>query len=181
MSEPTRQQIKEAFKETIERWEKIVEDVSYFSKSSCKLCDLESFNSCNRFCPIANYDGQDHEGCVGIPWHDFAYKRTPENALAELNFLRKVYIWWIEKEKPTGVVRKEEKKEEWVDVTEEIELSLHAHYDGYCDIHFHLKSDPQEKGIGYIYADGNESFYNEDYKMERSGDSRMTFRILRKT
>ena len=37
MNEPTREQIKEAFKETIERWEKIVEDVEYYKGTDCQL------------------------------------------------------------------------------------------------------------------------------------------------
>jgi len=123
MPEPTREQIQKAFKETIERWEKIVRNPDYYVESNCQLCLLNGDTSCHSSCPIRDYG--DHAVCRGTPYVAFAYDQTSENALAELNFLRKVYIWWIEGEgKKNGwmfiKVNKEEKKEEWVDVTNEI-------------------------------------------------------------
>jgi hypothetical protein len=94
MTEPTRQQIKEAFKETIERWEKIVEDVDYFERSHCELCPLFHLCSETKACPIVIYTKETN--CSGTPYLNFWNDRTPANALAELNFLRKVYIWWME-------------------------------------------------------------------------------------
>jgi hypothetical protein len=115
MSEPTREQIKEAFNKTIERWEKIVEDVSYFSQSCCELCKLSPDpGPCEKkLCPVALYT--ESFGCNLTPYQIFTQDKTPANALAELNFLRKVYIWWMEGEKKGESVmdymRKEEKKE----------------------------------------------------------------------
>ncbi len=128
MSEPTRQEIKEEFKKTIKRWEKIAEDVGYFHKSECLLCLLESLDGehyvCSQSCPIRLYT--ENVSCNGTPYTTFFSDKTPENALAELNFLRKVYIWWMEeKEKDkkweglTGYVKEEKKKEEWHDIPTE--------------------------------------------------------------
>ena len=64
MKEPTRQQIKEAFNETIERWERIVEDPTYHSKTECSLCELEikdGEHRCSKLCPIGLYTN--HSWC----------------------------------------------------------------------------------------------------------------------
>ena len=118
MNEPTREQIKEAFNKTIERWEKIVEDVSYYNRSTCVLCELFPGAACKeKICPVAIYAKQ--SVCHGTPYWDFTHDKTPANALAELNFLRKVYIWWMEREEKGWAIRlageamlgaKEEKK-----------------------------------------------------------------------
>ena len=129
--EPTRQQIKEAFKKTIERWERIVEDVSYFERSSCDLCPLFSNCSESKACPIVLYTKGTN--CRNTPYINFHNDKTPANALPELNFLRKVYIWWVEKEKDDwgiGVVRarEEEKKEEYENVTKEIRWEVESEF-----------------------------------------------------
>jgi len=122
MPEPTREQIQKAFKKTIERWERTAEDPSYFDEVDCPLCEL--IGRCElKVCPITIYTGE--LDCKNTPFYTFSSNRNRENAIAELNFLRKVYIWWIEGEgKKNGwmfiKVNKEEKKEEWVDVTNEI-------------------------------------------------------------
>lgn len=146
MSEPTQEQIKEAFEGTIKRWERIVEDPSYYHASDCQLCrvygEYEGDKSCHKYCPIRSYGN--HAVCVGTPHDAFSNRNSAENALAELNFLRKVYIWWMEgneeeDEKVMNVARgdvamqwaKKEKKEEWKDVTDKIEWELDEFSDGF--------------------------------------------------
>ena len=172
MKEPTREQIKEAFKKTIERWEKIVEDVDYFHESECALCLLESPDGehyvCSQLCPIKSHTKGGLDSCHATPYPKFFQDKTPENALAELNFLRKVYIWWIEEE------GKDVKgKEEWVDVSKEVKFWLRN--DGVLQI------DDKDRIIGHMWADGE--FYwtckGRDYKKEVFKDRQ--FRILKKT
>lgn len=123
MPEPTREQIKEAFNKTIERWERIVGDVSYYYNSNCALCDIAPLkHKCSeKNCPIFTFT--DVSGCDNTPYPTFVAQKTPANALAELNFLRKVYIWWMEKEankildKVAMYGKEEEKKEEWEKLT----------------------------------------------------------------
>lgn len=226
--EPTRQQIKEAFKETIERWEKIVEDVRYFFESKCELCLLESqYAECNNSCPVRNYKPGEHNSCIGTPYSDFFLNKIPANALAELNFLRKVYIWWMEKEgwgesvadymrkeekkvgcEGVGVARAcgckflqedgrcssteycsrkspEEKKEEWVDVTEEIKFIPDSRQgNGYYWVAIYEKGASEHfgyidssRGIGLCLGE------EENYKIEKgkAETSSTYFRILKKT
>ena len=172
MSEPTRQEIKEEFKKTIERWEKIVEDVDYFKGSSCSLCTLENiegdfYQRCNDSCPIVNFNEEDHSTCFNTPYTRFYATRKREDALAELNFLRKVYIWWMEKEK----------KEEWVDVVEELTAKVYERVDGFAINLYH-----NDLNIAFIDGDGiyirTESGAYAIYKVEIKDE---TFRILRKT
>jgi len=57
--EVTRDEIKKAFQDSIERWEKIVEDVEYYKGTDCALCNLGDFyNECNKYCPIMVSPGQ---------------------------------------------------------------------------------------------------------------------------
>jgi len=106
---PTREKIKKAFKETIERWEKIVKDPTYHGRSECPLC-----------CVDDGIKYGNHAICTNTPYHNFAANPTSENALAELNFLRKVYIWYIDNGKDVEV----KPKEGWEDITEEITITL---------------------------------------------------------
>ena len=131
MSEATREEIKEAFKKTIDRWQRIFEDPDYYYSSNCPLCDLPlvRLGCLEKGCPIALYTKTG--GCKNTPYEKFELNKTPENALAELNFLRQVYIWFIEKGKYIKGLEQEEKKEEWVDVTDEIEWRLESSF-GKC-------------------------------------------------
>lgn len=163
----TDEQIMKAFRETIERWEKIVKDPDYFSESNCSLCLLENdtgdeHQRCNSSCPIRNYRGGDHWGCVETPYNTFYNARTEENALVELEFLCEVYVDFLEDKvqglldeigKGLKVEAEAEKKEEWVDVTESLHLSFHKHFSGGYDIHFSPKDDAKN-WIGWIYSDG---------------------------
>ena len=187
MSEPTREQIKEAFKETIERWERIVEDVGYHDKSHCFLCTLFPgyIASCNpSVCPVALYAKD--SVCDGTPYPEFRDNKTPANALAELNFLRKVYIWWMEKEVNNILEKygiddlKEEKKEEWEDVTEEIEWRLEDcgsgfHYlGGYYKEERVVNADLSGIWIAMFPSD-------QDFKVEADLPKELNnFRILKK-
>jgi len=181
MLEPTREQIKEAFKKTIERWERIVEDVDYFSESDCDLCLLEGTKEdyvCSQLCPVSLYGEKSH--CHGTPYSNFFHVRTTENALAELNFLRKVYIWWTEKGAnkildKVAMYGKQEKKEEWVDVTNELswEFRKEAMGIGFGVLSMYYK----QTLIGHLCADGGFSFVDQRFKKERSG---VWFRILKK-
>jgi len=185
MIEPTREQIREAFKKTIKRWEKMVEEPNYFYESDCELCLLESVKrQCNSSCPIRHYQGEYHGGCVNTPYGVFYRQRTPENALAELNFLREVYMWWLEKEvdkifEKYGIDDlKEEKKEQWQDITDRVYCFLHRHVDDY-DVHFsESTSEDVNEAIGWMYADGKVEVRNEVkliYKIEKSdlGEGRL--------
>ena len=177
MKEPTRQQIKEAFKETVERCEKIVEDPEYYHKSECKLCGLyDEDQACHRYCPIRLYG--DYEVCRNTPHDAFlsGADNASEVALAELNFLRKVYIWWMEKEKPTGVVRKEKKEwSAWIDITENIEPKIHVHSDGTGVVRLY----DGEHRFGYLEAKAN--LCSEDKEKYRVQTDGFYFRILKKT
>lgn len=189
MKEPTRQQIKEAFQKTIERWERIVEDVDYFDESECDLCLLEGTKEdyvCSQLCPVRLYGKKGY--CNGTPYKDFFRSRTPENALAELNFLRKVYIWWMEGELNkifdkwgASVVRarKEWKKEEWVDVTDEIEW-IAEDYPKQALPHMLYGTHENGDRMGYISSEGfGVCFgYEDKYRIEQSGQ---TFRYIKKT
>jgi len=169
--EPTREQIKEAFKATIERWEKIVEDPFYFNQSHCELCKLRSGFSCkDKPCPVALY--VDTDGCLNTPYMEFSRIPIETNALAELNFLRKVYIWWMEREDCKSDVVKEEKKEEWEDITEKLVLSTEQSING----RYFLRIAYQGTDIGIIYR-GQLSFYHLTYKAEYSA---YTTSILKK-
>ena len=171
--EPTRDEIKKAFQDSIARWERIVEDVDYYKGTDCALCNLgDAHNSCNNDCPIVEYSGE--RVCVGTPFNDYHTDKTPENALAELNYLRKVYIWWIER-------GKKDKPQEWVDVTESFHLLFHKHGSGGYDIHFSSKDDTED-WIGWIYSDGRielSSEYEDEYKVEVVDDE--TFKILKRS
>ena len=180
MSEPTREQIKEAFKKTIERWEKIVEDVDYFSSSQCELCQLQEASGCG-YCPVAEKTGKSQ--CKNTPFWDFQYEKSLEHALAELNFLRKVYIWWGEGEgRSTGVVRKEEKKEEWVDVTEETWWKISGMPGRYWLLGYHGESHPVHDAQFILDGNGarlNHGDFSAEYRVEKVNDA--DFRILKKT
>ena len=93
-------ELKKAFNKTIERWEKIVDDVTYYDlpESNCALCDYKrniigtGFNC--KGCPIREKTGQFQ--CGGTPWRAFMDNRTAENALRELVFLKDLYIELME-------------------------------------------------------------------------------------
>ncbi len=193
MREPTRQQIKEAFNKTIERWEGIMEDPKYFNRTNCKLCTLDNDKGdetyhCNNSCPIKDYGDANHSGCAETPYIAFFKDKTSANALAMLNFLRKVYIWWMEeKEKDkkweglTGYVKEEKKKEEWVDVTEETQWKISGGAGrywliGYC-------REPHSRYDAQFILDGkgirlNHSDFSIEYKIEKIDTD---FCILRKS
>lgn len=184
MTEPTRQQIKEAFKETIKRWEKIVEEPSYYHESDCQMCRLFSpgdMNCAADLCPIAIY--VDDETCRNTPYATFCHNKTSANALAELSFLREVYIWWVEEEEKdkkweglTGYV-KEEKKEEWVDIKAELTACIVSLPDGFLINIFH-----NDLNVAFIDGSGiylrPESRAYADYKVKLADDE---FCILKKS
>lgn len=184
MTEPTRQQIKEAFKKTIERWERMVEDVDYFHETECSLCLLEAtddFYVCTEFCPIRLHTSKSF--CHGTPYTNFFRDKTPANALAELNFLRKVYIWWMEEgekdkkwESLTGYKReiKEEKKEEWVDVTEEVDWRLHK-----LGHTFWVRGYYKNEFIVWLDNDGISRQMQSLYEIKVKRDN-MSFNVLKK-
>ena len=187
MKESTREQIKEAFNKTIERWEKIVEDVGYYYDSSCALCDLSIATSgcIEKNCAIALYNKIG--GCKHTPYIEFDKDRTPANALAELNFLRNVYIWWMEKEANkildkvgSGVLgaRKEEKKEEWVDVTEEIEWKSYQAHDGT----YWVRGYYNGQFVTWLDIEGiHEGTHAPENQIKIERADEMSFRILKKT
>lgn len=136
---PTTGQIKGAFRESIERWEKITEDLGYYDKTNCSLCNLGKDDKydydCNEYCPIRDYGTGNHAICCNTPYDTFHMNRTKENALAELNFLREVYIDYLEEGEKDVCCKEEEekKKEEWVNVTKELtaEVDMISDKQGY--------------------------------------------------
>lgn len=155
MSEPTRQQIKEAFKKAIERWEKIVEDVGHYEITKCPLCLLFSDKPCScneHLCPIALCVKD--SVCENTPFIEFRDDHTPANALAELNFLRKVYIWWMEKEskeiyeqwlRDNKVEKKQEKKEGRKVGYCQASPCKYLHLDGSCSFKEYCEHKPPEE------------------------------------
>jgi len=181
MSEPTREQIKEAFNKTIERWERTVEDVKFYEKSDCPLCNLFPKHMCTQtICPIGIYAKRG--SCNATPYWKFTEDKTPENALAELNFLRKVYIWWMEKEVNNILEKygiddlKEEKKEKWVDITKQIDWSVRADFEGKFCVFLMMDKDGL---FGHMLANGDFFFARGEYKVEHKLNDQY-FRILKK-
>lgn len=138
-------ELKKAFRKTIERWEKIVDDVTYFARSDCDLCAwaLRYAEKGRTACSVCLIGKKcEDKRCYGTPYADFEKAKTKENALRELVFLKDLYIELIECPKPhslldgasdeykkelaelwekkRGMREKRAKKEEWVDVTKEV-------------------------------------------------------------
>lgn len=63
-------ELKKAFRATIERWEKIVDDVDCYGRSDCALCDYSHSMGlgCDN-CPI--FKKTDETKCFDTPWDDF--------------------------------------------------------------------------------------------------------------
>lgn len=90
-------ELKKAFKETIKRWEKIVDDVTYYARSDCALCEWALNESGSYLCtPCPIFKKTRRTQCHKTPWHPFMSDRTPENALRELVFLKNLYIELID-------------------------------------------------------------------------------------
>lgn len=156
-----------AFRRTLERWEKIVENPEYWRESSCVLCDVEEEGCID--CPIRLFT--DNDSCSDTPYNNFYVNRTIENAITELAFLHKVYSWYLEQEVKEVEEKEiaEEVKEEWVDVTDRLYFFPHFHMASGYDVHF---SEKEDKGdwIGWIYADGEMEIgfdYKDKYEIER--------------
>lgn len=157
----TRSQVKEAFRGTLDRWEKIVKDPSYHSDTFCQLCTLEldypamsqNDQRCNESCPIRSYNEGYHYACSNTPYSAFTNYQTTENAQAELDFLREVYVDFLEKElkesiehikacKASKAEAEEEKKPKepkWKDITND--LRLHKSYDARGVDGFYLEDE----------------------------------------
>lgn len=183
----TKEQIKEAFRKTIHRWEMIVEDPDYRDGSYCHLCILENIEGniiqfCNESCPIRGYKGEDHFACDETPCLTFFNNQTKENALVELNFLREVYLDFLEnliQEQCDELcmamkAESEEAKKEWVDITKEIEWRLHqAPYTRGYWVRGYYKGEP----IVWLDNDGIDSFSSYDTKIEKSD---MSFNVIKR-
>lgn len=201
----SKEKIREAFRKTISRWQKIVKDPDYFKGTYCYLCILENDEDndrqkCNDSCPIKNYKGEDHWACCDTPYNTFFDHQTKENARVELTFLCEVFIdfledeiqdeaqdqtitlkgFWEELEEEEAA----EKKEEWVDVTERFEFrSYQAGMYYWIGIYEKYKS----LQIGWLDSAGVNicTHAKKEYKIERQ-TSRGTcswdnyFRIMRK-
>ena len=200
MNKEMNPELKKAFRATIERWEKIVDDVTYYARSGCDLCNYADKNSSCDMCPI--YIKTRTTGCEGTPWDDFTNLggQTTENALRELVFLKNLYIELIDCPKPLDewdkltkkerkrleeaqkvinelVPEKRAKKEEWVDITKEIEWKLVSRREGY----WRLTAFYEGKEIGFM---NNKAGYicTEDYDIYKTEihSSSMYFKILKK-
>ena len=95
---PTFEEILKACKKSIKHWEEVAEDPENEATSEyeCALCELFFFKSDECVgCPI--YEKTGHINCVETPFLAFIENRTRENALAEVVFLKNLYIEMLEK------------------------------------------------------------------------------------
>lgn len=207
---PTYEEKLQALKESIVNWEETAKDLAF---RSCPLCDLRNKytkkGDCHRAeCPISEKAGR--AGCAGTPYWDFDRNPTKENALAEVVFLKNLYIemleshgqksdkgglpagccpdceYWVDKGKGCNYDgecprKPRPKKEEWVDVTEEVEMKWDKHGDlGY---NIHLSHDGT--WLAYLFDKGN-AFNtccggSQKYRIEfHQGQIDTFFRILKK-
>jgi len=182
----TKKKIMEAFRKTISRWERIAEDPSHYDESYCHLCALENKEGdisqlCNESCPVKNYKGKSHPVCIDTPYHVFHRNRTKESALVELNFLREVYLDFLEDEIQEKVeelgkaIRVEiREKEECVDITKEIEWKLHTN-SIYANSYW-LRGYYKDKAIVWLDNDGISGFGLADIKVEKEDMSFTVFK-----
>ena len=175
-NKPTYEEKLRALKETIKRWERIAdkEDYEYYNNTNCPLCMLSDGNpSCWDGCPIREKTGR--YMCCGTPFHAFNTNHTKENALAEVVFLKNLYIEMLEKEYPGAKHIPKEKKKEWVDVGKELYVKLGMIGDKYYPRIFH-----EDKEMAFMACDGWQLAYgsDENYKLEQ--DERGNFRIFKK-
>lgn len=161
----------DALRKTIRRWKIIVKDTSYYERSTCDLClHVGTVHNTNLWdcssCPIGQKTkGLLSTGCRTTPWENFMELRTRENALKELVFLEELYIELLEGE--VGVVpgypeKPAKPKEEWVDITEEIEWKLRddfvftmchegrmfGHMHDWCEFYIVFKSEYKAEPVG---------------------------------
>lgn len=114
---PTYEEKLEALRESIKHWEKDV------------LPDLEGNHHGAQECPLCNFACDDCPLYIGEPttcsregfWGRFDDNRTKENALAMICHMKNLLIEMLDARNKIRKDFPEKKKEEWVDVTEEIE------------------------------------------------------------
>lgn len=190
----SKEEIGRAFRKTIDRWQEIVKDPGYHEKSYCHLCTLENdegdeeMRGCNKWCPIRYYNGGLHGGCCDTPYFTFTNHKTKENAKAELDFLCEVYLDFLENQiqEQLGELNRaikeetreaEEKKEEWVGVTEELTAKVYmiTEHQGYIRLYHNgryvafTKSDHEIKGLELVLN-------HQDYKIETKGGDFTVFK-----
>jgi len=179
---PTYEEKLQALKESIEHWEKDIipnPETEHFRGDDCPLCQLyKEYPDCGD-CPIslADRDCQDD----GSYWRKFTANHEKEDALAFVVFMKNLYIEMLEKRAEFRKEHKEwqelkkEKKEEWVDVTREIEWSIRVGHDGFYLIG---KYDADMK----VIVDKGGLQKNDDFETDikiKYGES-SNFRILKK-
>ncbi len=194
MSEPTREQIKEAFKQTIERWEKIIGSLSYKEErwvnitKDCRF-DLEG----DEFFKIKDKDGslisiqrnkaqvsysvgkREHGELTVVFGPPRAGYKFEINRFKNFEILKKLGTEKDCKAKGIGLTEPaatEEKKEEWEDITEKVVLTTEKNDGG----QYFLRISYQQRNIGIIYK-GQLNLYDLTYKVEYSG---YTTKILKK-
>lgn len=155
---------------------------------------------CENGCPI--FEKTQKHGCKDTPYEHFENARTKENAQTEVIFLKNLLIEMLEKGEPRDYCKdcchwvddecslgwecehkkgewkripkqKEEKKEEWVDVTMDVEWRMRC--DGE-DLYVLVMRDNGDV-FGHMWADGE--FYISNSSKYRACCGRQ-FRILKK-
>jgi len=186
MKKPTYEEKIQALKESIKHWEENAEDPKNATTGSafCACCQLVGYGSggkvvrCELGCPIYEKTGEKY--CENTPYANievFKNKPTKEEAQAEVIFLKNLLIEMLEKKEYEVVGNIHEKKEEWVDITQETKLRWDRHGE-YWNIH--VEYDGEE--IAYICDEELFNSWNSSkYKIERNEkDSNYLFRILKR-
>ncbi len=138
---------------------------------------------CNASCPIKFYEDEDHFACRNTPYRNFWKERDCESALVELNFLRKVYLDFLEDELQgkldgLGMVIEREiiKEEEYPrDVTEELSFVINPFHPGGYFIDFYHEGTI----VGFLGYEGITISNADMFKIEKEayGDAFCIMRI----
>ena len=144
---------------------------------------------CNESCPIFNYKGEEHFCCKNTPYGNFFEERDYESALVELNFLRKVYLDFLENEiqeqyDELCMAKKaeaEEAKEEWVNITKELtaKVDMISKHQGYIKLYHngyyvvYTQSNCRAEGLELVSS-------HCDYKVETKGGDFNVFKRIEK-
>jgi len=171
--QPTYDEKLKALKKSIEHWEENAEDPknANTNSSACACCGLvtdeEEFIRCKEGCPI--YEKTGNELCHGtpyinIPWNSKEW--TKEMMLAEVVFLKNLYIEMLENPPSKEA---EEKEEEWEDITDECKTNVEVFTGGETQVSIQMSD-----GF-YLYTGELEKCLHVPYEFKVEDD-----RILRR-
>lgn len=191
---PTHEEKVRALKESIIIWEKRVKNLD--EPMPCPCCSLDDdYGGGCKHCLI----GEKYSGCHETPYYKFKKCRTKENAQGMVIFLKNLLIEILEKGKPRDYCKEcvhwvdekcdfdgecehrpkdcPPKKEEWVDVNQELYAELNTiGIDGKC--YPQIFHDNEE--VAFLSCDGWQLAYgsDENYKLEQ--DERGNFHIFKR-